>query len=262
MKMDIPNPVTGYSEVNGLKMYYEIHGAGKPIVLIHGGGSTIDTTFGRILEKLAVNHQVIAIEMEAHGRTGNRGKPLSFESDADDVAGLMKNLDISKADIFGFSNGGTTAFQIAIRHPAVVDKMIIASAIFKKDGAPQMIWDFIRNGNLETMPQPLKDAFRAVNQNEQDLRTMFTRDQERMNTFKNIPEGAIAGIKAKTLILAGDNDVTKPEHALEMHRLIAGSELMIIPGGHGDYMGEITTLGNGPEAYSHVAGLIERFLSA
>ncbi|MCF0063164.1 alpha/beta hydrolase [Dyadobacter chenwenxiniae] len=261
MKTEIPTPFKGCSPVNGLKMYYEIHGEGKPLVLIHGGGSTIETTFGRVLDELAKNYQVIAVELEAHGRTGDRGVPLSFEQDADDVAGLLKNLNIQKADIFGFSNGGTTGFQIAIRHPEIVNKLIVASAIFKKGGAPEVIWDFIRNGSLDSMPQQLKDGFKEVNQNAQALHTMFTRDQERMNTFKDISEHLIAGIKAKTLILVGDNDVTKPEHALEMHRLIAGSELMIIPGGHGDYIGEITTLGNGPTAYSHVTGLIERFLT-
>jgi pimeloyl-ACP methyl ester carboxylesterase len=261
MKEDNLKTVGAFSEVNGLKMYYEVHGEGKPLVLIHGGGSTIYTTFGRIINQLAENHKVIAVELQAHGHTGYRNLPLSFEQDADDVAALLKNLNIAKADIFGFSNGGTTAFQIAIRHPEIVDKMIVASAIFKKGGAPQMIWDFIRNGSLENMPHQLKESFMAVNQDEKALQTMFTRDQERMNTFKDIPDRDIAAIKAKTLLLSGDKDVTTPEHALEMHRLIANSELMIIPGGHGDYIGEITTLANGSEPYRQVTELIERFLS-
>lgn len=258
--MEHDKPVKAFSEVNGLKMYYEIHGKGKPLVLIHGGGSTIYTSFGRIIDQLSANHQVIAVELQAHGHTGDRGRPLTFEQDADDVAALLRNLNISKADIFGFSNGATTALQIAIRHPAIVDKVIAASAIFKRDGALQMLWDFIRNGNLETMPQELKDAFRAINPDEEALQTMFVRDQERMNTFTDIPDQSVAGIKAKTLILTGDKDVATLEHTLEIRRLIAGSELMIIPGGHGDYLGEITTLKAGSEPYRQVTELIERFL--
>lgn len=241
-------------------MYYEIHGEGNPLVLIHGGGSTIQTTFGRIIDQLAENHKVIAVELEAHGRTNSRNQPLRFEQDADDVAGVLKNLSIVKADIFGFSNGGTTALQLAIRHPDRVQKLIIASAIFKRDGAPPMLWDYIRNGTFESMPAPLKHGFLAVNPNEDDLLNMYKRDQERMNAFSDIPDQSIAGIKAKSLILTGDKDVAKPEHTLEMYRLIADSELMIIPGGHGEYLGEITTLTAGSEPYRHVTALIEQFL--
>src|SRR5882672_649217 len=94
-----------YAQVNGLKMYYEVHGNGFPLVLIHGGGSTIGTTFGRILPVLAKTHKIIAVEMQAHGHTADINRPLSFKQDADDVAELLKQLHIGKADIFGFSNG-------------------------------------------------------------------------------------------------------------------------------------------------------------
>lgn len=260
MEHDHDNPVKAFSEVNGLKISYEIHGKGIPLVLIHGGGSTIYTTFGRVIETLSLNHKVIAVELQAHGHTGDRGMPLSFEQDADDVAALLRNLNISKANIFGFSNGATTALQIAIRHPTIVDKVIAASAIFKRDGAPKLFWDFVRKGNLETMPRQLKEAFKAVTADERALQTMFIRDQERMNTFKDIPDQTLASITAKTLILTGDKDVATLEHTLNMHQLIEGSELMIIPGGHGDYLGEITTLKAGSEPYRQDIVLIERFL--
>src|SRR6186997_1085972 len=103
--------ISGYSDVNGLKMYYEIHGDGFPIVLIHGGGSTIQSTFGRILPILAKDHKVIAVEMQAHGRTKDIDRALSFTQDADDISVLLKNLGIPKADIFGFSNGASTTLQ-------------------------------------------------------------------------------------------------------------------------------------------------------
>ena len=122
----------GYSEVNGLKMYWEIHGdKGNYLVLIHGGGSTIGTTFGRILPLLAGDFRVIAVELQAHGHTGDRNAPESFEQDADDVAELLRQLSVSKASFFGFSNGGNTAMQIAIRHPRIVDQLIIASLFTK-----------------------------------------------------------------------------------------------------------------------------------
>src|SRR3954462_6119487 len=102
----------GYAPVNGLKMYYEIHGEGKPLVLIHGGGSTIETTFGRVLLMFAKKYKVIAVELQAHGHTSDRNAPETFEQDADDVATLLKQLSISKTSVLGFSNGGTTAMQI------------------------------------------------------------------------------------------------------------------------------------------------------
>src|SRR6476646_11642907 len=108
---------TGYANVNGIKLYYEIHGEGKPLILIHGGGSTIETTFGRVLPMFAKKYKVIAVELQAHGHTSDRNAPETFEQDADDIAALLKQLNISKASFIGFSNGGTTSLQIAIRHP-------------------------------------------------------------------------------------------------------------------------------------------------
>src|SRR5688500_16336010 len=114
MQTSISPVAKGFSKVNGLNMYYEIYGSGHPLVLIHGGGSTIQTTFGRVLHEFAKTHKVIAVEMQAHGRTADIDRPLSFEQDADDIASLLKYLDIDKADIFGFSNGANTTLQFAI----------------------------------------------------------------------------------------------------------------------------------------------------
>src|SRR5260221_4408556 len=120
-----------YAAVNGLHMYYEIHGIGKPLVLIHGAASTLQTTFGRLLTALAKTHKIIAVELQAHGHSDNRdGRQITFEQDADDVAGLLQQLKIDHADVFGFSNGGTTALQMAIRHPGLGNKLIIASSMY------------------------------------------------------------------------------------------------------------------------------------
>jgi alpha-beta hydrolase superfamily lysophospholipase len=131
----------GYSEVNGIKMYYEIYGQGEPLVLLHGGGSTIHTTFGRVIPILAKHRKLIAVELQAHGRTSDRVQDATFEQDADDVATLLKHLNIDKADFFGFSNGGTTCVQIAIRHPEIVNKIILGSALCKRNGMPVQFWD-------------------------------------------------------------------------------------------------------------------------
>ena len=108
---------SGYSDMHGLHMYYEIYGKGNPLVLIHGGGSTIQTSFGRIIPALSANRKIIAVELQAHGRTRDIDRPESFQQDADDVAALLDALKIDKADFLGFSNGGNTTMQIAIRHP-------------------------------------------------------------------------------------------------------------------------------------------------
>lgn len=250
----------GYSEVNGLRMYYEVHGDGMPLVLIHGGGSTIETTFGRIIPALAKHRKVIAVELQAHGRTGDRNSGLSFEQDADDVAALLQNLHIDKADIFGFSNGGTTALQIAIRHPRTVRRLVLASALSKRSGMIPQFWGFIEKANIGNMPEQLKEAYLRVSNNPAGLKTMHDKDAGRMAAFKDIPDELVRGVKAPALIISGDKDVTTPEHALELHRLIAGSRLAIIPGGHGDYIGEITTIKPGDSSGVWCVPLIESFL--
>ncbi len=250
----------GYSEVNGIKMYYEIYGQGQPLVLIHGGGSTIETTFGRVIPMLAKKYKVIALDLQAHGRTGDRAASESFEQDADDVVTLLKNLKISKADFFGFSNGGTTAVQIAIRHPEIVNKIILGSALCKRNGVSNQFWGFMKQASLANMPQELKNAYLKVSNNPKGLQVMHDKDAERMVNFKDIPDEQIESIKAHTLIINGDNDVIKPEHAIEMHRLITNSELAIIPGVHGEYIGEITTLKTDSKEADFVIPMIERFL--
>jgi pimeloyl-ACP methyl ester carboxylesterase len=250
----------GYSEVNGIKMYYEIYGQGQPLVLIHGGGSTIETSFGRIIPMLARKYKVIAMDLQAHGRTGDREGPESFEQDADDVATLLKNINVSKADFFGFSNGGTTTVQIAIRHPEIVDKIILGSALCKRNGVPEQFWDFMKHATLANMPEQLKDAYLKVAPDPKGLQTMHDKDAERMVNFRDIPDEQIKSIKAQTLIIIGDQDVIKPEHAIEMHRQIANSSLSIIPGGHGEYIEEITTLKSNSNEAGFVIPMIENFL--
>jgi len=237
----IKDSISGYALVNRLKMYYEIYGTGSPLVLIHGGGSTIQTTFGRVLHDFAKTHKVIAVELQAHGRTADRDKPLSFEQDADDVAALLKYLHIDKADIFGFSNGASTTLQLACRHPGQINKIIVASTFYKKDGAQPWFWGFMAKATFEGMPQALKDAFLKVNPDTSALRKMCARDISRMQSFTDIPEELLKKIKVPAFILIGNADVVRPEHAVEMYHLLPNAKLAILPGGHGEYIGEITT---------------------
>lgn len=260
VKMEDMIVKSGYSEVNGLNMYYEIYGEGKPLVLIHGGGSTIQTSFGRVIPLLAEKRLVIGVELQAHGRTSDRNADLSFEQDADDVATLLKNLNISKADFFGFSNGGTTTLQIAIRHPEIVDKIILGSALCKRNGVPEPFWNFMQQANLDNMPELLKEAYREVAQHPENLKIMHDRDAKRMIGFSDISDEHLRSIQVPVLIIIGDRDVITPQHALEMHRLMPHSRLAIIPGGHGEYIGEITTLKPGSKQSDFVTPLIDRFL--
>ncbi len=264
---DKPTFFSGYSEVNGLKMYYEIYlptgeeeGQGNPLVLIHGGGSTIQSNFEKVIPLFAKKRKIIAVELQAHGRTNDRNTDLTFEQDADDIATLLKNLNIFKADFFGFSNGGTTTLQIAIRHPEMVDKIILGSALAKRNGVPNWFWDIMKQSKLENMPEQLKTAYKEVAPDSNGLQIMHDRDAKRMINFKDIPDEQIKSIKASTLIIIGDKDMITPEHAIELHRQISKSELAIIPGGHGEYIGEITTIKPDTKESEFIVPIMEKFL--
>ncbi len=253
-------PRTGYQAVHGLQMYYEIHGTGRPLVLIHGGGSTIGTTFGQVLAPLAAHHQVIAVELQAHGHTADIDRPLSFAQDADDVTALLAALRIGSADILGFSNGGQTAMQIAIRHPAVVRRLVVASAFYKRSGVPPQFWESMPRATLESMPKALKDAYLAIVPDPKRLMAMFNRDKQRMVTFTDWKDDDLRAIAAPTLLLAGDSDVMRPEHIVEMYRLLPHGRMAILPGGHGTYLGEVTTAQKGSRLPLLTVALIDEFL--
>lgn len=246
-------------------MYYQVYGKGDgtPLVLLHGGGSTIDVTWSRILPHLTRGRKVIALEEQAHGRTSDRDAPVRHESSADDVAALLKYLHVPKADLFGFSNGAGVALQVAIRHPEIVRKLVFASYMTKKAGAPPQFWDFMnRQASFSNMPQPLKEAFLKVTPDMQKLRTMCEKDIDRMRHFKDVPDHDVKSIHAPTLILLGDRDVPKPEHAAELSREIADARLVILPGGHGEYLGELLTMKPGSRAPELTAGFLEEFLGS
>ncbi len=242
IKSVAPN-ITGYAPVNGINMYYEIHGHGVPLVLIHGGGSTIGTSFGRILPMLSGNFKVIAVELQAHGHTDDRDAPESFEQDADDVAALLQQLQISGAYIFGFSNGGNTAMQIAIRHPELVGKLILASACYKREAFPPGFFEGMKQATLNDMPEGLRNAFLEINPDHDRLLTMFNKDRTRMLHFEDWSDETIRSIKAPALVITGDRDVISSAHTVTMAGLMENSRLMILPAAHGAYIGAAESQG-------------------
>lgn len=254
------NSISGYAPVNGLKMYYEIHGQGNPLVLIHGGGSTIQTTFGQVLPLIDQHYKVIAVELQAHGHTSDRASPESFQQDADDVVALLQYLKINKAHLFGFSNGGHTAMQIAISHPAVVDKLVLVSTFYKRNGTTPGFFDGLQAASLEDMPGPLKTAFLEINSDQKGLQTMFNKDRERMLNFKDWTDEELHSIQAPTMVVAGDHDVVTPEHAAKMSKIIPNAKLMILPGTHGSFIGEACTADKGSKIPEAALAVIEEFL--
>lgn len=252
---------TGYAPVNGINMYYEIHGEGTvPLVLLHGGGSTIEVTFAQILPIFSKHNRVIAVELQAHGRTSDRNAPESFEQDADDVAALLKYLKVDKANILGFSNGGTTTLQIAIRHPEIVNKIIDVAGAYQREGFLPGFFDGFNGATIDMMPAPLQTAFLKVNPDQDKLLNMFHKDVDRMKNFKDIPDDTIHGIKAPALIVVGSQDVMPVEHALKLSHMIAGAQLAVLPGVHGFCLGEITTAKPGNKQPEVTAILVQEFL--
>ena len=226
---------TGYAPVNGLRIYYEIHGvanpARPPLVLLHGGGDTIKTSFDHVLSALARDRQIVAFEQQGYGHTADiAGRPFSFEQSADDTAALLEYLHIGRADFFGFSNGGTIALQVAIRHPRIVRKLVVTSGFFKRDGGYPWFWDAMAHAQLENMPKELKEAYHEVAPHPENLQTFFDKSAQRMRNFKDITADAIRGIAAPTLVIVGDADVMRPEHAVETFRLLPHAQLAVLPG--------------------------------
>jgi len=258
--MSITPSAGKYAAVNGIQMYYEVHGAGYPLVLIHGGGSTLGTSFGRVIPLLAKQHLVIAVELQNHGHSGVREEPQTFVQDAADVVELLQQLNIPKADILGFSNGGQTTMQVAMTYPQKVNRLVIASAFYSRDGVFSGFWDGFAGAQLNQLPQIYQDAFAAINADPAALLNMFNKDVERMRNFKGWADEEIRAIHAPTLIIAGDRDMVTAEHTVTMHRLLRGSRLAILPATHGSYMGEAMTPDVDSKQIDFFVGMVDEFL--
>ena len=239
--MPSSEPQVGYAPVGDLNLYYEIHGSGEPLVLLHGAYMTIDM-MQPLLSGLAEHRKVIATEQQGHGHTADVDRPLTYEQMADDTAGLLAHLEIDTADVLGYSMGGGAALQLAIRHPGRVRKLVLASAGFRSDA--------FHAAALEMFPSITPELFAGTPIEEAYLRTApnpgdFPRLVEKLTTLDTTefawPEAEIRAIAAPTLIVLGDSDGIRLEHAVELFGLRGGgvmgdlaglpaSQLAVLPG--------------------------------
>jgi len=233
---------TGYAPVNGLQMWYELHGEGRPLVLLHGNLSTIGVDFGGIIPSLAKGRQVVGVEQQAHGHTADIDRPLSIQQWAADTAALLGHLGIERADLFGYSSGSTVALQLAIEQPQLVGKLVLASASYRLDGLHPGLMDNIQGLKPEHLAgTPFEQDYAKVAPNPGDWPKLIEKIS-RMDA--DLPEWTaddIRNLAAPTMLIIGDSDIVKPEHAVEMFRLLGGgvigdlaglprSRLAVLPG--------------------------------
>ncbi|PWT76874.1 MAG: alpha/beta hydrolase [Bacteroidetes bacterium] len=215
---------SGYAPVNGLKLYYEIYGTGKPLVLLHGGLGAIDM-FAPILPTLSEIRQVIAVDLQGHGRTADIDRPLTVESMADDIAALLKYLNIDQADLMGYSMGGAVVIQTLIRHPEVVGKAVIVSAAYKKDGwYPEMNAGMKNIGaaSAEGMKQtPMYTLYASQAPKPDDWTQLHIKMGQLLNQNYDWSED-IKKIKSPVMIVIGDADGMPPAHAAAFFALLGG----------------------------------------
>ncbi len=237
------NFTKGYVSVNGLEMYYEIHGEGQPVVLLHGAFSAIGTSFGGLIPQLARTRQVVAFELQAHGHTADIDRPMSLEFMADDTAAAIQALDIQPADILGYSMGAGVALHTAIRHPEVLRKLILASVTYTMEGIQPGLMENLGSMKPEMMHgSPWHEEYMRIAPHPEDFNKLFAKKTQMDQQIKDIQSETIQAIKAPTLLIIGDSDLVRPEHAVEMFRLLGGgvfgdtpaglpnSQLAILPG--------------------------------
>jgi pimeloyl-ACP methyl ester carboxylesterase len=215
-----------YASVNGLEMYYEIHGTGRPLILLHGGVGAIEM-FGEVLGLLAEGRQVVAVDLQAHGRTADIDRPLSFESMADDIAALIEHLGFERADVMGYSLGGGVALQTAIRHPEVVRMLVVVSTPFKRDGwYPEVLQGMGQMGPeaAEPMKQtPMYQLYASVAPKPEDWPVLLTKLGELLRQDYDWSD-EVAKIETPTMIVVGDADSVRTAHAVEFFELLGGGK--------------------------------------
>src|SRR3712207_4478595 len=181
-------PQSNYVSVNGLEMYYEDHGTGQPLVLLHGTFSAIGTSFGNVLPELAKNRRVIVFEMQAHGRTADIDRPLSMEQMADDTVAALRQLGIENADFFGFSMGGGIALQVAIRHPEMVRKLVLTSVTYKLDGVHPGLMEGLAEMKPEMMHgSPWHEEYMQIAPRPEDFATLFAKKTQMDREVRDLP---------------------------------------------------------------------------
>lgn len=232
-----------YVLVKDLKMYYEIHGEGQPLVLLHGAFSAIGTSFGKLIHGLSKTRQVIAFELQGHGRTADIDRPMTLEAMADDVAAALQQLGIEQADVFGYSMGAGVALHFALRHPELLRKLVLASVTYNMNGLHPGLMDGLGQMKPEMMHgSPWHEEYIRLAPRPEDFSRLFEKKTQMDQQIKDISEEAIRAITAPTFLIIGDSDIVRPEHAVEMFRLLGGgimgdtpvglpnSQLAVLPG--------------------------------
>jgi pimeloyl-ACP methyl ester carboxylesterase len=218
-----------YAPVNGLQLYYEIHGSGRPLVLLHGGLLTIDLNFGPLLAPLAAGRQVIAVELQGHGHTADTGRPMTIGALAGDVVALLDHLRIAEADLFGFSLGGLVAYAVALGAPARVGKLIVASAdAHRPPGRESAPLDEDRMPTLADF-QAWRDAYQAVAPDPAQFEEFSVKLAAVVHQFPGWTD-QLRSLQAPTLLIFGDRDFSPLPDVAEMFGLLPNAQLAVLPG--------------------------------
>ena len=215
-----------YATVNGVKLYYEIYGSGKPLVLLHGGLGAIEM-FGPNLTALAKGRQVIAVDLQAHGRTADIDRPFSVEAMGDDIAALIQELKLGRADVMGYSLGGGVAFQVGVRHPELVDRLVLVSTPLRRSAFyPDILAQQgqVSAAAAEQMKQtPMYKMYSALAPRPEDWPRLLQKMSDAMK--KDFDYTAdVPKLRARTLVVAGDADIFPPAHAVEVFGLLGGGQ--------------------------------------
>ncbi len=216
-----------YAAVNGLNMYYQLHGTGQLLVLLHGGLGAIEM-FGELVPLLAHGRQVVGVDLQAHGRTADIDRPLSYELMADDIAALIKHLGFDQADVMGYSLGGGVALRTAIRHPNLVRKLVLVSpAPFKRDGwYPEVQAGTAQVGAAaaDAMKQsPIYQHYASVAPRPADWPVLLTKTGDLLRQDYDWSRD-VAALKLPTLLIFGDADNVPPSHAAQLFELLGGGK--------------------------------------
>jgi pimeloyl-ACP methyl ester carboxylesterase len=213
-----------YADVNGIKLYYETHGTGRPMVLLHGGLGSGEM-FGPVLPLLAERHEVIVPDLQGHGRTADIDRPIDIRLMADDVAALIDHLGLHKPDVVGFSLGGGVALQVAVKHPAKIRRLVVVSANIRRNAIPaEMLAQQgqVSAAAVEFMKDtPMYQLYQRVAPRPEDFPRLLTKIGESMAKDFDFTE-EVRGLKVPTLIVAGDADMAPPSHYIEVFKLLDG----------------------------------------
>jgi pimeloyl-ACP methyl ester carboxylesterase len=216
-------PTTGYAPVNGLKMYYEVHGSGDPVVLLHGAFMTITNNWTGWIDELSKSRKVIAVELQGHGRTADIEREFSYENLADDVAALLDHLKIPSADLIGYSMGGAVAMQCAIRHADKVRKVVVISSRFRRDGVVKEGLDALANLTADAFKgSPLEAEYKKLSPTPDDFPNFVKRILATSSKGRDIGADQLKATTAPMFFIHGDADGVRLEHVAEMFRLKGG----------------------------------------